>query len=194
MRARSACRPHRDDLIAFVDRREVGERTASALRHLDACDACRRELEATALAIAGLRRLHAEALSAEPPNDAWPRLRRRVVAGRAPTWRWRSAMAGSLVGAWLIGVLVAPTAYRPRVDAFQEVGVDAGSLIALGAHEERVETLRFHELRRERGHAAETAAAAADERAPEPPDWAGPDGLGVPGTPAPAEPPGIRTD
>jgi hypothetical protein len=111
------CRRHRAALVDFIDRREIGPGTESALDHLARCRACEWELESTALAITALRRLYGEIRTAEPPADAWLRLRSRIERPRAALWRWRTTLAGIAVGAGLVGTLLAPRAiWSPKLD------------------------------------------------------------------------------
>ncbi len=112
-----SCAHHRAALLDFVDRREQGPATDAALAHLDRCRACESELTEIALAIAALRRLHAEVRTAEPPRDAWARLRAHV--GRRPVapWRWRLGIGGLMTSALLVGVLVGPLAIDPSRNA-----------------------------------------------------------------------------
>lgn len=105
------CAAYQDALLDFVDRRSGGLEVEAALRHLDRCPVCERELAATAVVLAALHRLWAESRTVEPPSDAWPRLRARVV--RRPARRWQpGTVAGLVAGAGLVVALVAPVGMR----------------------------------------------------------------------------------
>jgi hypothetical protein len=117
------CARHRDALDAVVDDAPMGSPRVSALDHLGRCPACRREAEGMALAVFALRRLGAEAetmsatvagaaAAAGPTgirDEAWPALRARVSRRRTPAWRWRSQVAGVLLGAGLVAAVIGPT-------------------------------------------------------------------------------------
>jgi anti-sigma factor RsiW len=105
-----SCRRHRAALLDFVDRGELGDHAEAALAHLDRCDRCVAELEATALTITALRRLGEAIARQEPRPDAWPRLRGRIESGRAGGFRGRSMRAAHLIGVGLVGCLVASVA------------------------------------------------------------------------------------
>ena len=105
-----ACRAHRAALVDFVDRRELGPATDRALAHLGRCSDCESELEQVALAINALRRSFAEARRADPPDDAWPRLRGRVTRG--PSRRGWASPASALMGAALVAMFVGPASFQ----------------------------------------------------------------------------------
>ncbi len=110
---RRPCAGHRAALVDFVDRRELRPATAAALAHLDRCPACEADLSRIALAIAALRRLHREVAVAEPPADAWLRLRARIQRPVDP-WRWRATVGGLVMRTLLVAVVVGPqTLVRP---------------------------------------------------------------------------------
>ena len=102
-----ACSRYRPILIDFVDRGEVRPETGAALAHLDRCTRCTEIVEGTMLTITALRRMGDEAAVAEPPADAWPRLRIRIQG-----WRRRPAIMSPLAGAAMsfaiVAVLVLP--------------------------------------------------------------------------------------
>ena len=104
----AGCRRHRPALLDFVDHGEIAPRTAAALAHLDRCDRCTAQLESTVLTIIALRRLGEDAARAEPPPDAWPRLRARLERWRPLRWSVLSPSAGVVVSAAIVAVLVAP--------------------------------------------------------------------------------------
>jgi hypothetical protein len=113
---RSSCMGHREALVDFVDRREMGPGTAAALRHLDRCRACEDDLAGIARTITALRRVHRYVAAAEPRPDAWLRLRERIGRPRQ-VWRWRTTLAGLTTSTLLVGVLAAPVSFgRPSAD------------------------------------------------------------------------------
>jgi anti-sigma factor RsiW len=105
-----SCRRHRAALTDFVDRGELGDHAEAAFAHLDRCDRCVEELEATALMITALRRLGDAMAHQEPGADAWPRLRTRLESRRTERFAGRSVRAAHLMGAALMGCLVASIA------------------------------------------------------------------------------------
>jgi hypothetical protein len=180
-----ACARHRDSLLDFIDRREVGPRTDEALDHLARCRTCEWELEATAMAVMALRRLHREAQAVEPPADAWERVRLRVDRPHGPVWRWRTSLAGLAVGAGLVATLIAPASlWSPRATYLQEPGTEATRFDARRL-EAAQEEWRILEDRAVRG--VPTSANVSTETTPRAAEagWTGPDGLGL-NTRAPA--------
>jgi hypothetical protein len=170
----SSCRIHREGLLDFVDRRELGPDTPAALEHLDRCDECRTELAATVLAIHAVRRLLAEARAVEPPGDAWDRLSARVQRPVTSAWQARSAIVGVVVSAGLVAALVGPSVvWRPRDGVEREPGPGPAIVLARGFAEQRAEAAFLNRVR---------LAPAAPERPSDfvPPavNWPGPDGLG----------------
>jgi hypothetical protein len=136
--SRSECHRHREVLLEFADHRDVWAVDVASLDHLDRCDDCRREVEAAASTVVALRRLAAPE-DAVPPADMWPRLRTRAMA-RPPKWRWRTPLAGLLVSAGVIALVLAPAAYfRPPPPYIQEVGVEPAIYAARRAVEDRRE-------------------------------------------------------
>jgi hypothetical protein len=104
-----SCRRYRSALVDFIDHGEVVDPdTGLALAHLDRCDRCTVELEATVLAITALRRLGDDASRIEPAADAWPRLRRRLEGWRPMRWAIMSPSVGMVMSVALVAVLVAP--------------------------------------------------------------------------------------
>jgi hypothetical protein len=116
---RSRCESHRGALLDFVDRREVRPATASALDHLGRCTDCARELEVTALAIVGLRRLYDEVAGLEPPIDAWERLRSRVTRPAVPVYSIRSPVMGMLAALAIVAAVSVPGSFLERRIAAQ---------------------------------------------------------------------------
>ncbi len=194
-RREDGCGRQRDAILELVDRRLVDAGTEAALDHVDRCPACRADLEGAALAVTGLRRLATDARRADPPEDAWLRLRRRVRGPVAPTWRWRTPVAAGLVGAWLIGALVGPVAVvRPGVLIYQETGVDPAALMARGAHEDRAETDRLQHVRAERAVALSASRVMRTAPITDPLRWTGPDGRGPGGSVLAFDAPATRAD
>jgi anti-sigma factor RsiW len=109
------CDHHREALLDFVDRREVSPGTGAALDHLARCEECVQELEITALAIVGLRRLYDEVAAVEPPVDAWARLRKRIDRPNRPTYSLRSPVLGSIVASALVAAIGLQTVALPAV-------------------------------------------------------------------------------
>jgi hypothetical protein len=99
------CEQHRDALLDFADSREIRPATAAALEHIGRCHDCARQLEVTALAIVGLRRLYEEVRAIEPPGDSWTRLRTRIDRPRVATYSLRSPLLGSLVSVVMIAAI-----------------------------------------------------------------------------------------
>ena len=124
-----SCGRHRTVLLDFVASGTTGPTTAAALDHLDRCDRCLGELEATSLAVVALRRIGSEAEHAEPPPDAWPRLRERVVRWRAPRFTFMSPIAGMAMSIAVVAASVLGTAGLPGSAS------EAGSLSVQGPAE-----------------------------------------------------------
>jgi hypothetical protein len=175
---RSECHRHVDDLLAFAEQGDPTLVDAATLGHLDGCRECRRQAEQLALSVVALRRLGAEAAAAAPSPDVWPRLQGRLA--RAPArWRWRAPVAGLLVSAALVAVVLAPAAWlRPPDPYIQEVGLEASIFDAQRAAEDRSEAAVLQQqlaLRtRPIPHDDPSAATLGVEGT-----WAGPDGLGL---------------
>lgn len=174
--SRARCRRYADDLLAFADHRDTAAVDAAALAHLDICPQCRHEVEQTAMAAVALRRLGAFAADGEPSADVWPRLRARV-ARRPARWRWRAPLAGLLVSAALVAIVLAPAAWLRPPDAYiQEVGLQASIFDAQRAAEDRSEAAAL-----EQQLALRVRPIPSDDpaTAPEAVDavWLGPDGL-----------------
>jgi anti-sigma factor RsiW len=133
-----SCRRHRPALLDFIDRGEVAAGTRLALAHLDRCDRCTEELEATVLAITALRRLADEVAKVEPSEDAWPRLRARLDRWRPVRWAIMSPTAGAVMSVALVAVLIVPL----RVGGQPLAGASPTPAPALNPHsiaERRVE-------------------------------------------------------
>jgi hypothetical protein len=103
------CRRYRSALVDFIDHGEVVDPgTSLALAHLDRCERCTTELEATVLAITALRRMGDDAGLMEPSADAWPRLRARLDRWQPVRWAVMSPTAGMVMSVALVAVLIAP--------------------------------------------------------------------------------------
>lgn len=103
------CRRYRPALLDFVDHGEIVDpATSQALAHLDRCERCLLDLEATVLAITALRRLGEDAGGVEPAADAWPRLRARLDRWHPARWAIMSPTAGAVMSMALVAVLIAP--------------------------------------------------------------------------------------
>ncbi len=107
---RRRCRAHCAALVEFAAHRTGGPDVVRALDHVDRCRACERELATTTLVLHGLRRIHEEALRAEPAADGWSRLRERLAVTRREPSRLLSGLPGIVAAAALCAVLVGPGA------------------------------------------------------------------------------------
>ena len=107
---RRGCSAHRAALVEFASRRAGGPDVRRALDHVERCRDCEDELAATTLVLHALRRLHEDALRAEPAPDGWARLRSRLAATRREPSRILSGLPGILAAAGLCAALVGPTA------------------------------------------------------------------------------------
>ncbi len=166
-----SCRRHRAALTDFIDRGDLGDSAEAALAHLDRCGRCVSELEATALTINALRRLGKLIAREEPRPDAWPRLRTRIESREADRFRGRANRAGHLVGAALIGCLVASV-----------------TIVAPGVLDPPFGSTRIPEAPQVDAPAVDPSRSRPRPRpaAPVPPEvridlarWTGPDGLGI---------------
>jgi hypothetical protein len=169
----SGCGSHRAELLAFGERAERGPRTEAALDHLARCARCQADLTEILLAGHAVRRLMADAAVADPPADAWERLRTRVQRPVASAWRARTSLAGVIAGAGLVAALVGPVAvFHSATDAVSEPGPPAAVLQARTEADGRAEAAFLNRARVEPTQRPVTiveAPAAA---------WSGPDGLG----------------
>jgi hypothetical protein len=113
----AGCERNRDVLLDFADRREIRPGTAAALDHLGRCRACARELEVTALAIVGLRRLYDEVSRVEPAGDSWDRLRSRVTRPSRGAYGFASPILGAAVAWSLVAAIGLQVAVLPSLGA-----------------------------------------------------------------------------
>ena len=138
----SSCASYRADLLGMLDDR-IGSHLARGARdHLDGRDACRMELSATLLTSVSVSRSLRAAAAAQPPDDAWPRLRTRILRQRAVRRPGREAspIVGLAVGAALAMALLVPIA-RPDAStaALHEAGIDPAAIRAAGYRETQTE-------------------------------------------------------
>ena len=170
----SGCGSHRAELLAFAERAERGPRTAAAWDHLAVCRRCEADLTEILLAIHAVRRTLEDARAVEPPADAWDRLRTRVQRPVGGVWRARSSLAGVIVGAGLVAVLVGPVAvFRPSAVVDREPGPAPAVLHARTEADQRAESAFLSRARAERPRPTVTAVEAGTSGS-----WSGPDGLG----------------
>lgn len=118
-----ACSLYRAAVLDFVDSRRREPGTDDALDHLDRCARCRADAEATALAVAALRRLADDSAGHGPSTDAWPRLRRRLEQRSTARAQLRAVVGGGVASAALVGVLVGAATWRPA--SFASASTDA---------------------------------------------------------------------
>jgi hypothetical protein len=150
------CQRHRPVLIDFVDHGAVGPETGPALRHLDRCLRCTEAIESTILAITAIRRYADHVAGVEPPVDAWPRLRDRVVELRRPSVV-RSPIAGLAMSFAIVAVLAMPL----RLSWFSPTAEPGASQITnpvITPEERRVETAYLAASRRVVSLAVTTAS------------------------------------
>lgn len=170
----TGCSTHRAALTAFVERAERGPATAAALDHLERCRRCEAELAETMLAIHAVRRALDQARTADPPSDAWERLRGRIEA-RVPraAGAWTS-LGGLVVGAGLVAALTGPVAVFRTIGAIEQEPGAAPAIVSARIVADQLAEVAF-------------LSRARIERAPRPvsvpvavptPAWRGPDGLG----------------
>ncbi len=146
-RRRLACLRHRPVLLDLVERQERGPATDRALAHLDRCRACESELVELTLTSLALRRLWADARTAHPSERAWPAVRDRLGRPAPPAWRSRIPMAGLVVGAALVALVLGPSlAWTRPGGAFEEPGTDPVLLVEQarqGTAAERLAEVQF---------------------------------------------------
>jgi hypothetical protein len=170
----SGCASHRAELISFAERAERGPRTAAALDHLAGCRRCEADLTEIVLAIHAVRRTLTEARAVEPSADAWDRLLIRVQRPVTSAWRARSSLAGVIVGAGLVAVLVGPLAvFRPSGAVDREPGPAPAVLHARTEADQRAESAFLSRARAERPRSAAATVEPGTSGS-----WSGPDGIG----------------
>ncbi|HEV2006952.1 MAG TPA: hypothetical protein VGQ85_10085 [Candidatus Limnocylindrales bacterium] len=149
----SACRLHRPALAGLAERRVAEPEGRAALEHVERCPACANELGELMLTVVVLRRMGAEAATAEPlgPDDAWSRLRARIERSsrraRQQAWQWRATVGGLATASLLVAVLVGPRAVHVTDNTFFET--DAASAYRLSDRAEtKQEEARLNVVRR----------------------------------------------
>ena len=175
-----ACRRHRAALLDFVSSGSARAATAAALDHLDRCDRCLAELESTALAVAALRRIGSDVEHVEPPADAWPRLRERVVRWRAPRMGFMSPVAGMAMSIAIVAVSVLGSAGLPAPESETGGPSVQGPAETLGPVEEAWLRSRVDPTRRPAPVRLTTRVVPAPVPATPRDARLGPDGVGPP--------------
>jgi hypothetical protein len=175
-----ACRRHRSALLDFASSGSARAATAAALDHLDRCDRCLAELESTSLAVAALRRIGSEVEQVEPPADAWPQLRERVVRRRAPRMAFMSPVAGMAMSIAIVAVSVLGSAGLPAPESETSGLSVQGPAETLGPVEEAWLRSRVDPTRRPAPARSITRPAPAPVPATPPEARLGPDGMGPP--------------
>lgn len=179
-----ACSTHRAGLAELVAASSGRDRPAdlsaaarSAAAHAAVCEACRLEAEELTLVSFAVRRAWADADALEPPADAWPRLRARIVR-RPPRRTWSaSSVVGLAMGMALTIGLIAPMGVTiPFSDhdrtVVGEAGVEGLALAVQPSPEEGMERqwLRLQLVERarlaEQTRHAPVLAPAAPRRGP----------------------------
>lgn len=123
----SACRLHRPALAGLAERRVAGPEGRAAFEHVERCPACAKELGELMLTVVVLRRMGAEAATAESigRDDAWNRLRARIERSsrraRQQAWQWRATVGGLATASLLVAVLVGPRAVHVTDNTYGEI-------------------------------------------------------------------------
>ena len=171
------CATYRSALHDFVDHRAgydpgAGREFRAALDHLERCPDCERELAATALVIAALRRLADDVRTAEPSPDSWQQLVTRLDRRRPRRAILTSPLAGLALSAGFVVAIIAPQLgldlVRPSIDAA------AGPRSATA--EARIEEQQWLRSRLQ-ATVRTDAAAAPPSTTVRPRDRLGPDGV-----------------
>ena len=144
---RGSCNRHRPLLVDFVDRGEVQPGTSAALAHLDRCARCLAAIESTMLTITALRRLGDAAIGAEPPPDAWPRLRARLEGLRPRRPAVMSPLAGIAMSFAIVAVIVVPFRFGGG-SLDQSAATPLGQAAPVNPAERRIETAYIAAVRR----------------------------------------------
>jgi hypothetical protein len=101
------CNRYRPVLLELLEGRR-SDSTPEALLHLDRCSRCEDELSLTALTLAALRRLAAEARRAQPPAGGWHVVRSRIERPARTPWAVPVGLAKSLVSVGVLLTVVTP--------------------------------------------------------------------------------------
>jgi hypothetical protein len=102
-----SCNRYRPVLLELLEGRR-SDSTPEALLHLDRCTRCEDELSLTALTLAALRRLAAEARRAQPPAAGWQVVRSRIERPARSPWAVPVGLAKSLVSVGVLLTVVTP--------------------------------------------------------------------------------------
>lgn len=172
-----ACRRHRGALLDLALAGLRGPGTPAALDHLDTCTRCRAEIESTVLAAAALRRLAPDVSTAEPPEDAWPRLRDRVARRPPARLGFMSPVAGMAMSLAIVVVTVVGAPGLPGSEPEAAGPIGAVAADQLEPVEEAWLRDRVLPTRRTASPTAAAAVAPAPSRGQ---SFLGPDGLGTP--------------
>jgi len=111
------CARHTANLVEYAEQRVLTADAAAALVHAERCARCARELQATLLVVAQLRRLASGAgvpaagggaggLKACAP-DHWAVVRRRIAATRETRASWSNPFMGPLLAAGVLAAVLA---------------------------------------------------------------------------------------
>ena len=110
------CRRVAPGLTALAAGEEPIRDQGFVIDHLGRCEVCLDALEDLTLTAHALRRLGDLAERADLDDEAWPRLRVRILRSRSSAaglvWRWRTTVAGSIAGVLVVAVVAAPLAFR----------------------------------------------------------------------------------
>src|SRR5438552_11035202 len=104
------CGRHRPALLALLEDPSGSDIAPAARDHLEGCARCRSEVSGIVLAGLAVRRAFAGAAASTPPDDDWPRLRRRLERRPARLPAFASSVAGLLMAAAMASALVVSTA------------------------------------------------------------------------------------
>jgi len=174
------CRRHRSALLDLAVGGVRGQGTPTALDHLETCTPCRAEIESTVLAAAALRRLATDVSTAEPSNDAWPRLRDRVAKRPPARLGFMSPVAGMAMSLAIVVVAVVGAPGLPGSEPEAAGPIGAVAADQLEPTEEAWLRDRIDRARRSLTAPADAAAAAPAPPPSRGPSFLGPDGRGTP--------------
>jgi hypothetical protein len=129
------CAEHRPGLLGLLEDPLGRTLTAAARAHLERCAECRADLTDAVLMGVAVARSMADARTATPTADAWPRLRTRIERQRATPRIGRpgsSVMSVALAAGLAIALLIPlgmPVSSRAPM---HEAGVDPAAIKAAG--------------------------------------------------------------